>query len=116
MSPDAPDGAPDLASIDGILAALQGGQIDTDSARDALLHHFDEMTGQAGLMDTFASLAHVTLDEQGYVPRKQAEILMGGPIPPGMEAFPLRVLQWYAEAEARWRYVKAAAAMKAREI
>lgn len=108
---------PTLQTIAGILAALVGGHIDSETAEDALLDYVDRASAEVGLLDTFASMVPVQLDPQtGLLPMKLAEAMMGGPMPKGLEAYDAQRLMWMAEAEGRWRYVKAAGMLKARNL
>ncbi len=70
--------------------------------------------GQPNLRDQFA--ANIAIDADDLC-RRSAEALMGAPAPnpPATQEGWIAAMQWSAEAEARLRYLKADAMLKARE-
>lgn len=102
-----------IPSIEEILAMIAKGECTQDQALQWIGSHIDAATRDAALLDHFASTAAIGRDASGNISTLSAKAVMGED-PPDWEAAPAVAMQWWCDAEARIRYVKAEAMIKAR--
>jgi|GEM_PF-3247540 len=100
-------------SIEDILAMFAKGECTRDQALQWIGSHIDAAIRDSALLDHFASTAAIGRDSAGNISTNSAKAVMGED-PPDWDANPAAAMQWWCDAEARIRYVKADAMMKAR--
>ena len=108
-----PEPAPDrLPSVEEIVQGLISPDLSAAEGKRLIELHIALATGT--LIDTFASMVQVPMQFDGLLSPEIAALVMGEAPP----ARPLTLggLEWYAEAEARLRYIKADAMSVARRI
>lgn len=102
-----------IPGIEDILAVLLKGECTQEQALQWIGSHIDAATRDAALLDHFATTAAIGRDTTGNISTLSAKAVMGED-PPDWEAHPGVAMQWWCDAEARIRYVKAESMMKAR--
>ncbi len=102
-----------IPALEEILAMLAKGECTQEQALQWVGSHIDVATRDAALLDHFASTAAVGRDADGNIQARSAAAVMGGD-PPDWDANPAAAMQWWCDAEARIRYAKADAMMRAR--
>jgi hypothetical protein len=68
------------------------------------------------LLDYFAIHADMRelIEPDGFIPQRLALAVMGGENPPNWDSEQVAATQWWCEAEAKIRYIKAHAMLRAR--
>ncbi|MDN6885298.1 hypothetical protein QMO14_16960 [Variovorax sp. CAN2819] len=102
-----------IPTIEDILAMLAKGECTQEQALQWIGSHIDAATRDAALRDHFATTAAIGRDANGNISTASAKAVMFED-PPDWEAGPTAAMQWWCDAEARIRYVKAESMMKAR--
>lgn len=102
-----------IPSIEDILAMLVKGECTQDQALQWIGSHIDLATQDAALRDHFATTAAIGRDAAGNILTASAKVVMGED-PPDWSANPSTAMQWWCDAEARIRYLKAESMMRAR--
>lgn len=119
-----------IPSIEDILAMLVKGECTQDRALQWIGSHIELATSDAALRDHFASTAAIGRDADGNIQTRSAVVVMGEEPPPfgdteivGNAAArevehqkSVKAMQWWCDAEARIRYLKAESMMRARII
>lgn len=102
-----------IPTIEEILAMLAKGECTQDQALQWIGSHIDSAVSRVALLDTFASMATIGVrgEEDTVISYSDAVALMGGERTGSTD---LDDIKWWADAEARLRYVKAESMMKAR--
>ena len=104
-----------IPSIEDILAMFAKGECTLDQALQWIGSHIDLATQDAALRDHFATTAAIGRDMNGNILTASAAVVMGEE-PPHWDTNPAKAMQWWCDAEARIRYLKAESMMKARII
>lgn len=104
-----------IPGIEEILAMLAKGECTQEQALQWIGSHIDAATRDAALLDHFASTAAIGRDAEGNIQTRSATAVMGED-PPSWDAHPGLAMQWWCDAEARIRYLKAESMMKARIV
>lgn len=102
-----------IPSIEEILAMLAKGDCTQEQALQWIGSHIDLATRDAALLDHFATTAAIGRDSTGNISTLSAATVMGED-PPDWPTNPGKAMQWWCDAEARIRYLKAESMMKAR--
>lgn len=102
-----------IPGIEEILAMLVAGQCTQDQALQWMGRHIELATSDAALRDHFATTAAIGRDTGGNMLPASAAVVMGEE-PPVWTENPSKAMQWWCDAEARIRYLKAESMMKAR--
>lgn len=102
-----------IPGIEEILAMLAKGECTQEQALQWIGSHIDAATRDAALLDHFATTAAIGRDSDGNISTLSAKAVMGQD-PPDWKENSGVAMQWWCDAEARIRYVKAESMMKAR--